>query len=621
MEKKYDVFISYRRDGGESTAKILRDKLTEQGYRVFLDVESLRSGDFNTKLYSVIDECADFLLVLSPGALERCQREDDWVRLEIERALEKEKNIIPIMLRGFSFPKELPASMDKLRYKNGLQTNYQFFDAFIEKLESFLKAKPSGVKRVARHPAYKRILLIIAVVLLAILGGIRIATLSHDSAEAYPQTEFEKNVTGTLLYYVENNMLQLEQAAECLDNAYRACDRYLQHMDSADSSALLAELQKNRRLLYQMDLDDTLMSEELKNDLSGSPFSAADAIAMHDYLETFRESSIENIYYMEYLTGQDAYHDQETREKVLDYYREILSEELKLMAYCVNELLLPIENEEVLKEFKYEFLPQLYYIQLQASDWNDSKEVLQGAEDKSWNTIYRVMNGIATEIGEANMELMQQKYQRIQELMEQGASEEEAEQIVESLLGNVDLITEQEVELWQMNKEMEEKLEEAKKKFAPTADDDGDLLWGKMLRFMNLGLYDEALTCIDMYREKMRAEDEYAQEYCAAVVRFIKNISKTGIDYGLIVTGYEPDKPKNEQYVIGDVIISVGGVPCHNYDEYSTIRQEMPESEDYYAVVLREKGDGTGELEQIELFIPADASKVQIREMTEKTYE
>ena len=49
-KKEYDIFISYRRDGGESTAKILRDKLTELGYSVFFDVESLRSGDFNKKL-------------------------------------------------------------------------------------------------------------------------------------------------------------------------------------------------------------------------------------------------------------------------------------------------------------------------------------------------------------------------------------------------------------------------------------------------------------------------------------------------------------------------------------------------------------------------------------------
>ena len=90
MTSKYDIFISYRRDGGESTARIIRDKLTEQGYRVFLDVESLRSGDFNAKLYSVIEECKDFLLILPPGGLDRCGSEDDWVRREAEYALERE---------------------------------------------------------------------------------------------------------------------------------------------------------------------------------------------------------------------------------------------------------------------------------------------------------------------------------------------------------------------------------------------------------------------------------------------------------------------------------------------------------------------------------------------------
>ena len=32
---KHNIFISYRRDGGEVTARILRDSLVERGYRVF----------------------------------------------------------------------------------------------------------------------------------------------------------------------------------------------------------------------------------------------------------------------------------------------------------------------------------------------------------------------------------------------------------------------------------------------------------------------------------------------------------------------------------------------------------------------------------------------------------
>ena len=156
MKKGYDIFISYRRDGGESTAKILRDKLTELGYSVFFDVESLRSGDFNTKLYSVIEECSDFLLVLSPGALDRCRNEDDWVRLEIEHALEEGKNVVPVLLRGFSFPDQLPESIEPLRYKNGLESNYQFFDAFISKLQDFLTSRPSAGARLLGRPAKQR---------------------------------------------------------------------------------------------------------------------------------------------------------------------------------------------------------------------------------------------------------------------------------------------------------------------------------------------------------------------------------------------------------------------------------------------------------------------------------
>lgn len=142
-EHKYDIFISYRRDGGESTAKTLRDRLASLKYRVFFDVESLRSGDFNTALFSVIEECRDFLLILSPGALDRCKNDNDWVRMEIEHALKHNLNIIPVMLRGFEFPEELPPSIEAIRYRNGLEPNYQFFDAFIEKLQTFLASKPA----------------------------------------------------------------------------------------------------------------------------------------------------------------------------------------------------------------------------------------------------------------------------------------------------------------------------------------------------------------------------------------------------------------------------------------------------------------------------------------------
>ena len=138
----YDVFISYRRENGAETAKHLRDVLTERGYRVFFDTDSLRSGNFNTQLYGVIDGCTDFILVLSPGALDRCVNEGDWVRQELSYALSGNKNVIPILSGGFRFPDTLPPDIEWVRWRNGIAVNVEYFDAMIEKLETFMHSKP-----------------------------------------------------------------------------------------------------------------------------------------------------------------------------------------------------------------------------------------------------------------------------------------------------------------------------------------------------------------------------------------------------------------------------------------------------------------------------------------------
>ena len=138
----YDIFISYRRDNGADTAKHLRDILTERGYRVFFDTDSLRSGDFNRELLDVIKACTDFIIILSPNSLDRYINEDDWVRQELACALAEDKNVIPVMSGKFTFPEELPEDIDGIRWKNGIVVNIEYFDAMVKKLISFLQSKP-----------------------------------------------------------------------------------------------------------------------------------------------------------------------------------------------------------------------------------------------------------------------------------------------------------------------------------------------------------------------------------------------------------------------------------------------------------------------------------------------
>ena len=88
------VFISYRR-ANFWTALAIYQNLTTHGYDVFFDYKSIPSGDFAQVITENIKYRAHFLVVLSPSALERCNEPGDWLRREIELAIDSRRNIIP----------------------------------------------------------------------------------------------------------------------------------------------------------------------------------------------------------------------------------------------------------------------------------------------------------------------------------------------------------------------------------------------------------------------------------------------------------------------------------------------------------------------------------------------
>ena len=139
---KFQIFISYRRDGGEFLAGRVSDKLSNMGYSVFYDVESMRSGAFNNQIYTAIDQCEDVLLVLPPNALDRCADEDDWVRKEIEYALKTGKNIIPLLMRDFTFPADMPSSIAPVAMREGVTVDSHYFDAVINRICTLMVSKP-----------------------------------------------------------------------------------------------------------------------------------------------------------------------------------------------------------------------------------------------------------------------------------------------------------------------------------------------------------------------------------------------------------------------------------------------------------------------------------------------
>lgn len=111
MDNNYDIFISYRREGGAQYARILQLKLIERGYKVFLDYDEINEGVFDDEVRNAIKSAPIFMLVLSPRIMERCVYESDWVRQEILLAINENKHFIPIdpdnKFDG-NFPKGIP---------------------------------------------------------------------------------------------------------------------------------------------------------------------------------------------------------------------------------------------------------------------------------------------------------------------------------------------------------------------------------------------------------------------------------------------------------------------------------------------------------------------------------
>ncbi len=133
------VFISYRRDSASIWALAIYQHLTSNGFDVFFDYTGIAGGDFERIIQENIQSRAHFLVLLTPSSLDRCDTPGDWLRREIEQALEAKRNIVPILLEGFDFKaptikQKLNGNLAPLEKYHGLPIALEFFDAAMKKL-------------------------------------------------------------------------------------------------------------------------------------------------------------------------------------------------------------------------------------------------------------------------------------------------------------------------------------------------------------------------------------------------------------------------------------------------------------------------------------------------------
>jgi hypothetical protein len=138
MVESFDIFISYKRKS-LPTANNLYYRLTTRGYSTFFDLEEMGRDNFNVQLLNYIENAKDVFVILEEGALDACRKEnweEDWFCHEIAFALEKKKNIIPILIGGYKMHSQdfFPDKLKELCLKNAPEFNFSFFEAYLDKL-------------------------------------------------------------------------------------------------------------------------------------------------------------------------------------------------------------------------------------------------------------------------------------------------------------------------------------------------------------------------------------------------------------------------------------------------------------------------------------------------------
>jgi len=149
IETHKTVFISYRRNVSSFIARAIYQDLRANGFDVFMDVQSIDSGEFDTIILRQIVARGHFLVICTPGTFDRCNELGDWLRREIEHALDNGRNVVPIFVNEFKFDdatkKHLTGKLVELPRRHGLNVPHDFFEEAMTRLRTrYLKQAVIG---------------------------------------------------------------------------------------------------------------------------------------------------------------------------------------------------------------------------------------------------------------------------------------------------------------------------------------------------------------------------------------------------------------------------------------------------------------------------------------------
>lgn len=344
--QKYDIFVSYRRDGGENEAWRLKLYLEKLGYRVFMDREALRSGDFNEQLYHRIDQCKDFLLICSDGALERCQNQEDWVRKEITRAIQGRKNIIPVWLNGFDGSQfsQLPEELAGIGRLQAITPQNATYEESIRKLSTYLHARP-----VIRYQRYlsTMVSILAGILLVAVLG----IFLFRGRSTGFPSSQKEERQVEAMYAEATAQLVYLNLNLDNLEQALKVCENYVAGYTD-DAAKVRTECLQRKKLIHDQQIPYHISPD---NEINYPYFAHLGSLTDVSQRSADYEKYIA---YVEAVVFKSVLGNDEKME-VIRHFRTIAEQDAELGVVETFLLFLPVsEPEDTLSSLLYS-----------ASDW------------------------------------------------------------------------------------------------------------------------------------------------------------------------------------------------------------------------------------------------------------
>lgn len=147
------IFISYRRDDSSGYTLAIYEQLKKVfgDDAVFMDLDDIPHGeDFAVHIDKVLSKANTLLVMIgeqwgnaSNAKGQRLGQPDDFVRLEIAKALQRNIRLIPVLLKNAQMPGsgELPEVLQPLTRKNAIRIHDDQFEASIQRLVEAIAAK------------------------------------------------------------------------------------------------------------------------------------------------------------------------------------------------------------------------------------------------------------------------------------------------------------------------------------------------------------------------------------------------------------------------------------------------------------------------------------------------